>query len=330
MPDMENPEEVPLPEWSEAALQAMSPGELIDCLIASDAQVPSSLIEACASRGSDMVEALRKHLDVPWEDDVTAGEYWLRLHACMILGRMPEEGAGFFLNDCIRRMSGKEDSDLLDWFAGRWQALYANKPATVLTGLREFAVDRTANWYGRVGAIEALLVLARHHGAPALETALEWAAGIAGDEAEDWDLRISVADLLLDHPRASYRPLLEAMATGPNSTSFFFDMDEIAKVYARQRDALPRERSADPWSFYAPEKVRERQQERAQADEQADEQADGNVEDEFDDEFEMGSYPLPYVRDEPKIGRNDPCPCGSGRKFKKCCLDKPGLLSPSP
>lgn len=20
------------------------------------------------------------------------------------------------------------------------------------------------------------------------------------------------------------------------------------------------------------------------------------------------------------IGRNDPCPCGSGRKFKKCCL----------
>ncbi|WP_211365126.1 SEC-C metal-binding domain-containing protein [Rhodovulum strictum] len=20
-----------------------------------------------------------------------------------------------------------------------------------------------------------------------------------------------------------------------------------------------------------------------------------------------------------KVGRNDPCPCGSGRKFKKCC-----------
>jgi len=22
-----------------------------------------------------------------------------------------------------------------------------------------------------------------------------------------------------------------------------------------------------------------------------------------------------------KIGRNDPCPCGSGKKYKKCCLD---------
>jgi SEC-C motif domain protein len=26
-----------------------------------------------------------------------------------------------------------------------------------------------------------------------------------------------------------------------------------------------------------------------------------------------------YVRTEPKVGRNDPCPCGSGKKFKKCC-----------
>ena len=25
------------------------------------------------------------------------------------------------------------------------------------------------------------------------------------------------------------------------------------------------------------------------------------------------------VRKGPKIGRNDPCPCGSGKKYKKCC-----------
>jgi SEC-C motif/Protein of unknown function (DUF1186) len=28
---------------------------------------------------------------------------------------------------------------------------------------------------------------------------------------------------------------------------------------------------------------------------------------------------LSYLRPEPKVGRNDPCPCGSGKKFKKCC-----------
>ena len=26
-----------------------------------------------------------------------------------------------------------------------------------------------------------------------------------------------------------------------------------------------------------------------------------------------------YKREEPKVGRNDPCPCGSGKKYKKCC-----------
>ena len=25
------------------------------------------------------------------------------------------------------------------------------------------------------------------------------------------------------------------------------------------------------------------------------------------------------VRNEQKVGRNDPCPCGSGKKYKKCC-----------
>jgi SEC-C motif len=36
-----------------------------------------------------------------------------------------------------------------------------------------------------------------------------------------------------------------------------------------------------------------------------------------DSSFE--EYPEPYVRAEPKVGRNDPCPCGTGKKYKKCC-----------
>jgi hypothetical protein len=28
------------------------------------------------------------------------------------------------------------------------------------------------------------------------------------------------------------------------------------------------------------------------------------------------------IRATPRIGRNDPCPCGSGKKYKKCCLNK--------
>ena len=40
--------------------------------------------------------------------------------------------------------------------------------------------------------------------------------------------------------------------------------------------------------------------------------------DEDDPDF-LADSPHPYRRTHPKIGRNAPCPCGSGRKFKKCC-----------
>ena len=31
--------------------------------------------------------------------------------------------------------------------------------------------------------------------------------------------------------------------------------------------------------------------------------------------------PIQQVRDGRKIGRNDSCPCGSGKKFKHCCMN---------
>ncbi len=32
----------------------------------------------------------------------------------------------------------------------------------------------------------------------------------------------------------------------------------------------------------------------------------------------------PIVREDKKVGRNEPCPCGSGKKYKKCCALKTG------
>ncbi len=33
-----------------------------------------------------------------------------------------------------------------------------------------------------------------------------------------------------------------------------------------------------------------------------------------------------FIREAPKAGRNDPCPCGSGKKYKRCC----GTPQPGP
>lgn len=53
--------------------------------------------------------------------------------------------------------------------------------------------------------------------------------------------------------------------------------------------------------------------------------SEGDFYDDFqfedDDEYEYDDIEVqkPFVREKIKIGRNDPCPCGSGKKYKKCC-----------
>ncbi|MFM5084490.1 preprotein translocase subunit SecA [Aeromonas media] len=37
-----------------------------------------------------------------------------------------------------------------------------------------------------------------------------------------------------------------------------------------------------------------------------------------DEEAQADVAPVTFVRDEQKVGRNDPCPCGSGKKYKHC------------
>ena len=52
-----------------------------------------------------------------------------------------------------------------------------------------------------------------------------------------------------------------------------------------------------------------------------------------DARLSFADTPLPFVDPFKDVGRNDPCPCGSGKKYKKCCLGReslrpslPGLL----
>jgi len=43
---------------------------------------------------------------------------------------------------------------------------------------------------------------------------------------------------------------------------------------------------------------------------------------EYDDDYSYDEIIEQHVRDEAKIGRNDKCPCGSGKKYKNCCMNK--------
>ena len=68
----------------------------------------------------------------------------------------------------------------------------------------------------------------------------------------------------------------------------------------------------NPWRFYDPIEIQRRQQRWLKEDREQEQER-----------FNLDNWrPVKtYVREQPKIGRNDLCPCGSGKKYKKCCMN---------
>jgi hypothetical protein len=312
-----------LPLYPEERLAALEPAALIDLMLADEDRVPRAVIDACARRGDEMAAALQDLAERPWAEPETHGAWWLRLHAVMILGLIPSEQAGLLLARFMRRMSEAEDVELQDWLGGHWPALFANKPSTVLPALRDLCGDRTLHWDVRTDAMDAVVASAKRRGSETLDEALAWLARFAGDEEEEWDLRLWCGDTLLDFPRPQYRALLEDLAARQRGFGMDFSGEDVEEAYAVLQDAPDWREHEDPWAFYHPEAIAARQEDwaREDAEENADETDDV---DDLDDDLLFDEPALPYIRPAPKVGRNDPCPCGSGKKYKKCCLLKEG------
>ena len=311
----------PLPAYSGDELASLGLPAIIDLIVGDEDRVPRNVIDECAGRGDTMVEYLSSLVtdETGWWRE---GEWWLKLHAVMILGLIPSEAAGLALVKFMRRMSREEDSNLQDWLISYWPALFQNKPASGLPVLRKLCEDRTMDWYIRIGAIDAYMATAQRQGSDAFAQALEWLAGIVANEDEDWDLRLSCGNLLLNFPRVQHRPLLEAMAARQSGWVVHFSGDEVQKAYAAMQDKADWERFSDPWKFYSPDQIKARQQRWEKGDAEIDSAEWGEEDDEWGEDYDDETYfSEPYVRIEPKIGRNDPCPCGSGKKYKKCCLN---------
>ena len=305
-----------LPCYSDEFLARLGPAALVELMRGDHDRVPRSVIDACVGHGDDMTAALQGIAEQPWTESEAPGDWWLRLHAVMILGMMPSERAGLLLVRFMRLMEEADDADLQDWLSGYWPALFANKPDAVLPALHELCGDRLLDWYIRVNAMDPVIAAAERRGSESLDEALAWVASIAADEEEDMEVRLSCGNTLLDFPRERHRALIDELVKRQAGIGKHFSVDEIERAYAAGEDAPEWRGRENPWAFYKPEAIAERQERWAREDAM-----------EKDDEFEAGDFPLDelpltYVRQMPKVGRNDPCPCGSGKKYKKCCLLK--------
>lgn len=112
-------------------------------------------------------------------------------------------------------------------------------------------------------------------------------------KAEDIDIQELIIEGLAAHfSEGAFECIEQYVARG--ETGYMLDMDELFYAYFK---AMNQDHPLlETW------------------------RADAIERNEFFEE-EMQSMMLPSFTEEktPKVGRNDPCPCGSGKKFKKCC-----------
>ena len=312
----------PTPGYTDDELAGLEPQALLELMIRDEDRVPRNVIDACARHGDAMAQCLSVVIkdDRYWDEAITRGEWWLLLHTAMILGLIPTALAGQLLADFMLRLAEEEEeTGPDDWLDAKWPALFRNKPDDVLPALRALSMNGDFDWFIRTQAITTVVSFAQR--GPMLDSELDWVAVIAADEQEDWDTRLCSGMLLLEFPRDRHRALLDDLAARQTGWNIMFASSDVTDAYAEMQGKPEWEQFQNPWDFYSPAQIEKRCQRWAtelQApieDDDLDELDD--VEPNFGTSF---SVDTPFIRAAPKVGRNDPCPCGSGKKYKKCCL----------
>ena len=146
------------------------------------------------------------------------------------------------------------------------------------------------------------------------------------------DLRIGYANLLRnDHqPQLARAEYEKALELDPLAVEAWLSLGEIERKAGNMRKARDLYSKAldlfDHGNFYRLSVAREdlREQLEINVDE---------LSEQLFDEVPERTFQEDRIDPKPaKVGRNDPCPCGSGRKYKKCCLgkDAPGATTAVP
>jgi hypothetical protein len=312
-----------LPDLTPTTLVDHTPADLIGLLISLQDRVPRTLFDACVAHGDAMVQALvefsaridARNDDNDEDDDAEYKLWWMELHTLFLLGALPGEAAGHALLDALRRADGEEDHTLLDWIAGDFAALFANKPCAIIDAARTAVADRNLSWYLRCNLLDIGLAAALAESPQALDAELDHIAASAADPDDDPDFRWLAGNALMDFPRARHRDLLLQMAAEQLAKSRFgrvFDASDVSMSDSDGPDLPSWLRRDAPWRFYDDDQIAARQQRWRDEEARADQF--------LDDVNARHAAHQTVQRLAPKIGRNDPCPCGSGKKYKKCCI----------
>jgi hypothetical protein len=273
-------------------LSTMPTDTLVALLKTCGYDVPPGLAEEIARRGREAIEPLAALArdDALWNaTDARSG--LAALHAVHLLGAIGDAACAPVLVEAVRTQ------DWGDFLTESAHSILAALDPTAIPLLREAALDTTLDPFQRGAFASGLFGIASRHPAHRAEVA-DFFTRILRDTDE------VLVSLLLDEAPRIDDPTVQAAVDAA------FDEGRVNAMFIRKSD-VEGIRSEPCWSlsndFHDPMDYFRSGllgQMKRNAEEEARRATSG------------GSR----AAKAPKIGRNDPCPCGSGKKFKKCCL----------
>ena len=216
---------------------------------------------------------------------------WAPIHALRALGRLRAVEAVGPLLSLLRRVDEQED----DWIGEDLPQALAEIGASAVTPTADYLADASHGQWARYSATEILAKIGQAH--PETRTAciqrLTAQLALFREQTEEFNAFLVAA--LMDLRAVEAGAIIEAAyADDRVDEGFCGDWEEVAFELGlsanlpppRRPALLPKDALATDWS---------------------------------DDAAEPDALTDDSLAPDPKVGRNDPCPCGSGKKFKKCC-----------
>jgi hypothetical protein len=232
---------------------------------------------------------------------------WAPVHAWRALGQLRVSGAVEPLLALFRRIDDEQD----DWVATDLPVELAQIGGAAVGPVSNYLADTAHGEWARVAAAETL----GHIG----ETHPEWRAECVArlqDQLEKFGEQPEMVNTFLifalyDLRAVEAMPLIRrAFASGRVDESAVGDAEDVEIHFGLKTE---REHPRKPNS------LTETGRQIAALGEEIEDYAQANAELQLLDDELMAEPPSqPYLA-PPKTGRNDPCPCGSGKKYKKCC-----------
>lgn len=245
--------------------------------------------------------------DLRWADSDSL-EVWAPVHAWRALGQLRATEA---IAPLLNLFHGSDEDD--EWASEELPVVYGMIGSEAIPALTAYLADSSHPLYPRVSAAASIGHIGEQHPAARLECIMALTRQLERFSENSAEMNAFLIGYLMDLKAVESIALIrEAFAKECVDYTIEGDIEDVEiELGLRQARATPANYPTIADKFPPLKKIASTLERMLAAESNKPRSRSGQ----------------PFLPAMPKkaakIGRNDPCPCGSGKKYKKCCLNKP-------